>query len=260
MKSLSLYEDKKSFLNGLTAGCKAMYILAALAIPALCGRTSVSVGFIVLSILLLAQSKVLRKTVPILAVSGFVLLTVIVIQGMFRAGNETVVFSFGRFAFYQEGLYFAWGIAVNVLNIIFSVCILVLTTKPSDMIQSMVQRGFSPRIGYVFVSLFQLIPQMTDRMATITDAQKSRGMETDGNLWVRMKAFLPLISPVIMSSFIDTKERAVALEVRGFHAKGKKSFLEEFTPNPASKPLFWLLAAGIAAAVGYRILGMIKGW
>lgn len=257
MKSLSLYEDKKSFLNGLTPGCKAFYIIAALVIPALTGNHWISTGFIVLSILLLAQSKVLRKAMPILAVSGFVLLTVIIIQGLFRAGNETVVLNLGPVAFYKEGLLFALDIAINVLNIIFSFCILVLTTKPSDMIESMVSRGFSPRIGYVFVSLFQLIPQMTDKMATITDAQKSRGMETEGNLLIRMKAFIPLISPVIMSSFIDTKERAIALEVRGFNSKARKSFLNEFKANKANRGIFWGLVLCIAAAVCWKIYMVI---
>ena len=60
---------------------------------------------------------------------------------------------------------------------------------------------------------------------TITDAQRSRGMETEGNLWVRIKAFLPLISPVVMSSLINTRERAIALDVRGFGRKQKKTWL-----------------------------------
>ena len=50
MKSLSLYEDKQSFLNGLTPGCKAFYIIAALVIPAMLGNKLISIGFIVLSI------------------------------------------------------------------------------------------------------------------------------------------------------------------------------------------------------------------
>ena len=256
MKSLSLYEDKQSFLNGLTPGCKAFYIIAALVVPAMLGSKLISVAFIVLSVLLLAQSKVIRKTLPILALSGFVLLTVIIIQGLFRAGNETVVLDLGPVAFYKEGLMFALNIAINVLNIIFCFCVLVLTTKPSDMIESMVERGFSPRIGYVFVSLFQLIPQMTDRMSTITDAQKSRGMETEGSLMVRIKAFLPLISPVIMSSFIDTKERAIALEVRGFNSKAKKSFLNEFHANGASRPIFWILVILTVASIACKVVTM----
>ncbi len=260
MKTLSLYENKNSFLNGLTPGTKVLYIIAALLLPIFFASRLISFEFIVLSILLLCQSKVIKKALPILAVSGFVLLTVIIIQGLFRAGNETVVLPLGPVAFYKEGLLFALGITLNVLNIIFSFCVLVLTTKPSDMIESMVRRGFSPRIGYVFVSLFQLIPQMTDRMATITDAQRSRGMETEGSLLVRIKAFLPLISPVIMSSFIDTKERAIALEVRGFNAKAKKSFLNEFQPNAANKFVYWVLLLmiliGLVCFIG-RSLGLM---
>ena len=256
MKSLSLYEDKQSFLNGLTPGCKAFYIIAALVIPAMLGSKLISIGFIVLSILLLTQSKVIRRTLPILAVSGFVLITVIIIQGLFRAGNETVVLDLGPVAFYKEGLIFAADIAINVLNIIFAFCVLVLTTKPSDIIESMVSRGFSPRIGYVFVSLFQLIPQMTERMSTITDAQRSRGMETEGSLLIRMKAFIPLISPVIMSSFIDTKERAIALEVRGCNSKEKKSFLNVFHANAASRPIYWILLIATVASVVWKLVMM----
>jgi len=143
-----------------------------------------------------------------------------------------------------------------VLNIIFAFCVLVLTTKPSDIIESMVSRGFSPRIGYVFVSLFQLIPQMTERMSTITDAQRSRGMETEGSLLIRMKAFIPLISPVIMSSFIDTKERAIALEVRGFNSKEKKSFLNVFHANAASRPIYWILLIATVASVVWKLVMM----
>ena len=50
-------------------------------------------------------------------------------------------------------------------------------------------------------------------------------METEGNLLVRMKAFLPLISPVVMSSLINIRERAVALDVRGFGRSQKKTWL-----------------------------------
>lgn len=85
--------------------------------------------------------------------------------------------------------------------------------------------GFSPRFGYVINSVFQILPQMMATKDTITDAQRSRGMETEGNLRVRIKAFLPLISPVVMSSLINTRERAIALDVRGFGRKQKKTWL-----------------------------------
>jgi len=227
MNSISLYEEKNSLLNKLAPETKILYVLIALILPAVTGSRLMSVFFIMLSVVLLFFSKVIRKTLPILGVSGFVMLTVIIIQGLFRAGNETKILELGPIIFYKEGLLFALHIVCNVLNILLSFCVLILTTKPSDMIENFVRKGFSPRFGYVFISVFQIIPQMTETMQTITDAQRSRGMETQGNLFVRVKAFIPLISPVVMSSLINTKERALALEVRGFNSKTKKTFLNE---------------------------------
>ena len=94
---------------------------------------------------------------------------------------------------------------------------------------------------------------MTERMSTITDAQRSRGMETEGSLLIRMKAFIPLISPVIMSSFIDTKERAIALEVRGFGAKGTKTWLHPHQKAKTDRIFSWLCIAGLILALAGRI-------
>ena len=103
--------------------------------------------------------------------------------------------------------------------------IFVLTTSPQELVDELEKSGFSPRFGYVINSVFQILPQMMATKDTITDAQRSRGMETEGNLRVRIKAFLPLISPVVMSSLINTRERAIALDVRGFGRKQKKTWL-----------------------------------
>lgn len=83
-------------------------------------------------------------------------------------------------------------------------------------------------------------------------------METEGNLFVRARAFVPLISPVMMGALMDTKERSIALEVRGFNAKNKKSFYNQFKANKADKILFILLAVCfVASLVGRVILWLI---
>ncbi|MTB64061.1 energy-coupling factor transporter transmembrane protein EcfT [Streptococcus sp. zg-86] len=251
---MSLYEEKHSFLNRLSSLTKIVYVLAAIVIPILANEWWCFGITIVLSALLLAHSKVISRTFPIVSLSSFVILTVAIIQGLFRQGNETPVLTLGPVTFYQEGLLFALGIALNIYNIILAFCVLILTTKSSDMIEDLVRKGFSPRMGYVFISLFQLIPQMTSRMATITDAQRSRGMETEGSLLVRIKAFLPLVSPVIMSSFIETKERAIALEVRGFNSKAKKTFITPPVRSVYDRPIQLMCVAGLIAALIWRLV------
>jgi len=253
LKTISLYVDKGTKLNKTAPESKILYILAAISVPALLGMKWAGILFIAVSAALLLYGKVLSRTLPFLGVSGFVLFTVLIIQGLFWWGNETPLFALGPAVFYKEGVNYAIGILINIVNILMSFCVLILTTKPSDMIENFVRRGFSPRFGYVFISVFQIIPQMTETMSTITDAQRSRGMETEGKLTVRIKAFIPLIAPVIMSSLINTKERALALEVRGFNSKKRKTFLNDEVKTGADKYIQAALLIVIVVAAVWRI-------
>ncbi len=249
MKNISLYEDKDTFLHHLHPNTKLLYIIVANLVPVLIGTHWVTTCFIILSFLFLLCGKVAQKSLPMLGFSFMILLTVIIIQGIFREGNVTPLYSFWGITFYREGLTFAVFVTLNVINILLSFAILVLTTKPSDMVEAFVQLGLSPKIGYVVSSVFQIIPHMSEKMATITDAQRSRGMETEGSLLIRLKAFVPLIAPVVMNSLIDTKERAIALEVRGFDLSVRKTFLHAQKRSKLDKMgqtlLFLVLILGI---------------
>ena len=159
--------------------------------------------------------------------------------------------------FYREGIFYALHIGLNILNMLLSFAVFVLSTKPSEFVDELEKRGFSPRFGYIVTSVFQIIPQMMGTMNTIMDAQRSRGLETEGNLRTRGKAFLPLISPVVMSSLINTRERAIALEVRGFGAGKKKTWLTERTRHKGDREITIFLGVCILAAVVWRIVGCL---
>lgn len=227
MKTLSLYEKKNTIIHKVDPITKILYIILAFVVPIILPNKIIALAVLTLSLIFLCFGKVLKRVVPIIGFSFIVLLSVIVIQGLFKSGNKTEAFKLGGLIFYKEGLSYALGICLRVLNILCSVSILILTTKPSDLIEAFVRRGLSPKIGYVLSSVLQLIPQMTSTMSKITDAQRSRGMETEGNIIVRLKAFLPLIAPVTMNSLTSTRERSMALEVRAFDSKEKKTFLNE---------------------------------
>jgi energy-coupling factor transport system permease protein len=155
--------------------------------------------------------------------------------------------------FYREGMLYALKIGLRIYNIITSVSLLVLTTRPSDLIEALVRKGLSPKIGYVLSSILQIIPQMTSMMNTITDAQRARGMETEGSLLVRMKAFIPLLGPMVMSSLVGTRERAMALEVRAFSSSRKKTFLNK--PMESAQSTIWrvVLLIILIGAVIWRV-------
>ena len=254
MKSISLYVDNGSWLCKVHPFTKLAYIATAISVPLLVGKLSFFAIFIALSLAVLASGRLLKRVVPLIAFSFTILITIFLIHGLLIQSNRNILFSIGPLHFYREGLLYALHIGCNVLNMLLSFAILVLSAKPSELVEELEKRGFSRRMGYIITSVFQIVPQMTGTMNTITDAQRSRGLETEGSLLTRAKAFLPLISPVVMSSLINTRERAVALEVRGFAAKQKKTYLADRTPHRGDTPITVVLLAMIAAALLWRIV------
>jgi energy-coupling factor transport system permease protein len=254
VKTISLYQERASFVHDVDPITKLWYIPFVILLTIILPSFTISFLCIGFGMVLLTSAKVIRKTIPIYGFVLFILITVVFIQGMFKPENETVLFQIGPITMYKEGLLYALTITLRVINIIGAFMVLVLTTKPSDLVESLVRKGMSSRIGYVISSVFQIIPEMMSSMGTITDAQRARGMETEGKLLVRIKAFLPLLGPVVLNSLINTKERAMALEVRGFNSQAPKTYLYEenkYAPRRVIRSGMGLLL--IAAAL-WRIL------
>jgi len=254
MKMLSLYQHRDTVIHRIDPLTKLYYIASVIIIPIIVTLKEVAAACLIASLLVLAVGKVIRKVIPIVSFSFILLLSIILIQSLFNRANATPILTLGPLTFYKEGLLYAADICLRVINILCAFSILVLTAKPSDLIEALVRRGLSPRLGYVLSSVLQIIPQMLSTMDTIKDAQRSRGMETEGKLLVRVKAFLPLLGPVVMNSLIATRERAMALDVRGFNSKTKRSFLtaeKSFKYSTLIKAVLLLL---VFLAVIWRLL------
>ncbi|MBQ9549594.1 MAG: energy-coupling factor transporter transmembrane protein EcfT [Lachnospiraceae bacterium] len=258
MSALSLYVDKGSFLNKLHPYTKLLYVFAAILIPLIGGRLLIFPLTILFSLILLLTGRVFRRALPLVAFSFTLIIVIFLIQGLFYHKNENPLFNIRILTFYREGVIYAAGIALNILNMLLSFAVFVLTTAPQDLVEEMEKNGFSPKFGYVINSVFQIVPQMMKTRDTIVDAQRSRGMETEGSLFTRIRAFLPLISPVVMSALINTRERAIALEVRGFGRRNKRSYITDRKKSCADIVISIILAVLILAVSVWRILSCLS--
>ena len=254
MKSISLYVDKDTYLTRMHPFTKLCYIFTAIVASLVAGKLWAFAAFIGISLVMLISGKIIRKVFPLIAFSFTILITIFLIHGLFNHENATLLFAAGPLKFYQEGMLYALRISLNVLNMLLAFAVFVLTTRPVELVEDLERIGFSPKIGYVVSSVFQIVPQMSGTMNTIMDAQRSRGLETEGSLLTRSKSFLPLISPVVMSSLINTRERAIALEIRGFEAGQKKTYLREDKMKNSDRIWCMILLLLIIAAIAIRIL------
>ena len=253
MKSISLYVDQDTYLTRMHPFTKLCYIVTAIACSLIIGKVWAFGLFVGISLVMLISGRIIRKVFPLIAFSFTILITIFLIHGLFNHENANILFALGPLKFYREGMLYALHISCNVLNMLLAFAAFVLTTKPVELVEDLEQAGFSPKIGYVISSVFQIVPQMSGTMNTIMDAQRSRGLETEGNLITRARSFLPLISPVVMSSLINTRERSIALEIRGFEAGAKKTYLREGKMRTSDKIMCIMMGILMVMAILIRI-------
>lgn len=171
-------------------------------------------------------------------------------QSLFYPGGETVIFSVWIFSVTVEGVQFAYLTASRIMTMVGSFLILLLSTHPSTLMTALSQRGLPASLTYIIVSTLQIIPQMQAKANTIIDAQRSRGLETEGGIRKRIGALLPLVGPLVFGSLVDVEERAIAIEARGFKADRRKTSLIEVKDTSAQRAVRIGLAALTLLAIG----------
>jgi energy-coupling factor transport system permease protein len=253
---LSLYAEGESLLHRAHPLTKGALTLSAIALAFTVPSLPWVLGELAVLLALTAVARVLRRllTVAVVIVLPIAAL-LLAVQGFANPENRSVVFAVGPIVYYREGLEIAGLAAARIACLVGATFLFNFTTKPADITEALLQRGLSPRMGYVLLSALQMIPQTLDMAARIQDAQRARGLETQGSLVVRARAYLPLMLPLVLSSLVATQERAMALEVRGFGLPVRRHSRYEFPDDLAQRALRWLLLLAIPAAILLRILG-----
>ena len=104
----------------------------------------------------------------------------VIVQSLVHQDRATILFEIGPITVYKEGSRICDSTNFAVINIVSAFGVLILTTKPDDLVESLIQKGMSPKIGYVLLSVLQIIPQLMATTGKITDAQRSRGWRLKG--------------------------------------------------------------------------------
>ena len=183
--------------------------------------------------------------------------SVLLINVFFFPGGATLLFSIGPIHASAEGLSFATEVLARILTLSGAISLFYLTTPPADLVLDLEHRGVSPRVAFVTLASVQTVPAMVERAATITEAQRARGLDTEGSLWRRLRGLVPLVGPVLLGSIAEVEERTMALEARGFTRPGRRTLLRWPTDSRLQAVARWLLVLAIPVLVVARALGWL---
>ena len=179
-------------------------------------------------------------------------ISILLIQGLFW-GEGTTIYSFGPLTIEKEGLIFALISIGRIILVIGSFLLLALSTRPDYLMSALNSLGMPGALTYIVVASIQIVPRFQARASMIIDAQRSRGLSTEGNVLQRARALIPLIMPLILSSLVDVEERSMAIEARAFNAPGSKTSLTIIVDTGKQRIARWAMLIVIILLIGYRI-------
>jgi energy-coupling factor transport system permease protein len=154
----------------------------------------------------------------------WLILFTVALQVLFTQGGE-VYFKWGIFTLSEFGVMNGLMIFCRFVLIIFMSTLLTLTTPPldlSDAIEYLLRPLRVVRFPVHEVSLMlsialRFVPTLMDETEKIMNAQRARGVDFgEGSLIQKMKAVVPLLIPLFVSSFNRAEELATAMEARGY--------------------------------------------
>ena len=210
--------------------------------------------FLVIPVLC-AASGVAGKCLKAMKAVVFIAVIIFVVQTFLVPGGEQLC-RFGFLKIYEKGLRTAVSLSFMIMNIAGIFVWLFQTTENKEISGALEAMGVNHKAAYVFTSTLQMIEILGKNSRTIMNAQKARGVETEGNMIVRAKAFFPSLVPLILGAVISSEERVLTLEARGFSIQGPKTRLFHLEKSGAEKT-----AAVIAVIITILILaGRIALW
>lgn len=152
----------------------------------------------------------------------------------FLTKEGQLLFELGPLNIYEEGLRKGIFISLRFFLLILVTSLLTLTTTPieiTDGLETLLKPLDKVKFPVHELALMmsislRFIPTLMQETDKIMKAQTARGVEfTSGPVKDRIKAIIPLLIPLFVSSFKRAEELAIAMEARGYRGgEGRTKF------------------------------------
>ncbi len=229
-----------------------LYMIALFVIDSIAAYIAITLmTAIVIAISKVPLKFIMRGLKPIIFIVVFT-----AVLNLFMTKGEDVIFSKGIFTITKEGILLATKMAVRIVLLILGTSLLTLTTTPTVLtgglevlLKPLKKIGVPVSVFVMMMSIaLRFIPTLLDETDKIIKAQTSRGADFEtGNPIKRIKAMLPILIPLFVSSFRRADELATAMESRCYNSDGERTSYRRF--RFGKYDLYALLSVVIMAGI-----------
>ena len=153
-----------------------------------------------------------------------VILTVLLHSLMTTGGS--IVFSWWRITVWQTGVATGFLMSLRLVLMVLTTSLLTLTTSPivlTDGLERLMgifqPLGFpAHEVALMITMALRFVPTLLDEGDKLAKAQMARGVNFDrGNLFVRLRAMIPLLVPLFIGAFRRADDLALAMQARCYN-------------------------------------------
>jgi energy-coupling factor transport system permease protein len=145
---------------------------------------------------------------------------------------------------------FAAGMTLRFVVLVESFSVFFLTTSPDHLGLALEQSRVPYEFAFAFTTAVRFVPVLAEEAQTIMDAQKARGLELEkGGLLKRIRNYIPVLIPLIVSAIRRSLELAEAMESRAWGASKKRTNLYSLSLHRGDYVLIAITAVILTTAI-----------
>jgi len=164
--------------------------------------------------------------------------------------NVFTTYFTNNFTLYAENIEGAFALTLRFIVLVESFSVFFLTTSPDHLGLALEQSRVPYEFAFAFTTAVRFVPVLAEEAQTIMDAQKARGLELEkGNLLKRIRNYIPVLIPLIVSAIRRSLELAEAMESRAWGASRKRTNLYSLKLHRGDYVLLALSIGVLAVAV-----------
>ncbi len=221
------------------------------------------VALIILFSMLISKVSVKMYLKNLKAILPIIIFTMII--NLFYNGSGDVIFSFWKLTITTGSLYRAFYMAARILLLIIASAELTYTTTPNDLTDA-IENLLSPlkfiglknavhTLAMMMTIALRFIPTLIEETQKIMNAQKARGADLEnGKLIDRIKALIPILIPLLISSVRRAYELAEAMECRCYNGGEGRCRMKQLRYKINDFVAFLIVALSGAIVIIFNII------
>lgn len=234
-KSGSLYIKGNSIFHKLDGSIKLLMLICwtiftFMFMDARIFTIMIIVGFLMVYIAGLPLKSILPLIIFIIVFTIFNSIFLIIITpdyGSKLSGHYSVALNIFNIKLTYETLFYALTLSLKYICMAPLTILFIFTTEPGTFASSLNRLNVSYRVSYAVSIALRYIPDVKSELGNIINAQEARGLafrRGEANFFVRMKNYISVLFPLLLSSLQKIDVISNAMEIRSFGKYKKRTW------------------------------------